>query len=225
MRERKWNSILAFPLFKGRSLSAAVSKWVMGLVCHFDQEERETGGAVRWKTMIPKLMRAFGHKGHDIFWRMIGLNTFLKEANRRGLSSARIHPNSSVYIRANQGHTGGFLIAPELMGLVIVPCNWQEFVFHGGCPFNINSILDTGLINGGRARREDKPFSSHLSSENDDVQLKKERESWGLQWESWGWNVNWSQSSSSPSSTWRRPHEGQEPQEPQKWQVQQGWQE
>ena len=55
------------------------------------------------------------------------------------------------------------MIAPELMHHVTISYNLREFVFHGGSSFNMNSILETGLIAGGReARREEKPSSSHL---------------------------------------------------------------
>ena len=71
--ERKWKIILACPSFKGRSLSAAISKLVTRLVRHYDQEERETDGAVQWDMINPKLLRAFGHKGARKFSEENGL--------------------------------------------------------------------------------------------------------------------------------------------------------
>ena len=65
------------------------------------------------------------------------------------------HSKSSlIYIRAIQGHTGGNKIAPELMGHVAIPYNRKELVFHRGCSFNIKSILETGLIAGGKESKE-----------------------------------------------------------------------
>ena len=61
--ERKRKMIPACPSFKGRSLSTAISKSVMRLVRHHDQEERETNGAVHWDTINPKLLRACGYQG------------------------------------------------------------------------------------------------------------------------------------------------------------------
>ena len=43
------------------------------------------------------------------------------------------------------------MIASELMDHVAIPY-WKEFVFHRGCSFNINSILTTGHIAGGREK-------------------------------------------------------------------------
>ena len=57
----------------------------------------------------------------------IGFNTLTKEATKRGSSTARI-PEMSI--RAVQGHTGGNLIALELMGHVATPYTWKECLFH-----------------------------------------------------------------------------------------------
>ena len=46
------------------------------------------------------------------------------------------------------------MISPEMLGHVLKPHNWQEFVFHLGCSFNLSSMLDAGLIAGGRESRE-----------------------------------------------------------------------
>ena len=63
--ERKWNYIPADGNFKN-TVEAEVSKLVMGLVRHYDHDEREPDGAVHWKSMGPKLRQAFqkigGHK-------------------------------------------------------------------------------------------------------------------------------------------------------------------
>ena len=56
---RKWNDILACESFKGDSLSAELSKLVMRLVRHDDQDEREPDGAVHWNSMVPNLRKAF----------------------------------------------------------------------------------------------------------------------------------------------------------------------
>ena len=74
---------------------------------------------------------------HETFRTRIGFNTFMKEVTRRGSSTA-----------------GGNMIASQLMGHVIIRHNWKEFVFHRDCSFNINSILESGLIAGGRESKE-----------------------------------------------------------------------
>ena len=77
--ERKWSDILACESFEGDSLHAEISKLVMRLVRHHDQDEQETDGAFHWNSMGPKLRRAFlkagGRKFSDTDW-------LVKEATR-----------------------------------------------------------------------------------------------------------------------------------------------
>ena len=80
--ERKWNDIPASRSCNGESLSAEISKIVMRLVRHYDQDEREIDGAVHWNFVGPKLRDAFKKDGGKISRTRIGFNTFVKEAAR-----------------------------------------------------------------------------------------------------------------------------------------------
>ena len=81
---------------------------------------------------------------------------------------------AKMYTRAIQGHIGGNMSAPELMGHVAIPYNWKEFVFHLGCSLNIKSIFETGPIARGRASNEGRQtISSHLSTVVVKSQMKK----------------------------------------------------
>ena len=62
-KKKKWKSFLVYPSFKRRTLSISISKFVIRLVRRYDQEERDTDGAVHWNTISPKLMREFGNQG------------------------------------------------------------------------------------------------------------------------------------------------------------------
>ena len=53
----------SYKFFKGNTLSAEISKLVMRLVRRYDQDERETDGAVPWSSMGPKLRKAFQKAG------------------------------------------------------------------------------------------------------------------------------------------------------------------
>ena len=70
--ERKWNDIPSCESFKGDSLSAEISKMVLKLVRHYDQDERETDGAAHWNSMETKMRKAFqrsrGRKFSDTDW-------------------------------------------------------------------------------------------------------------------------------------------------------------
>ena len=59
--------------------------------------------------------------------------------------------------------TDGNITAPELMGDVIIPYNWKEFVFCRGCSFNCNTMLEKGRIAGGRESKEEDKHTLHTS--------------------------------------------------------------
>ena len=67
IEERRWNHMLACPYFKGHTREAEVSTLVMRLVRHYNQNERKTDGAAHWKSMCPKLRKAFQKTGGHIF--------------------------------------------------------------------------------------------------------------------------------------------------------------
>ena len=54
IKERKWKRIPAYPSFRGRTLATGISKFVMRMLRHYDQVERDTDGAVHWDTINPK---------------------------------------------------------------------------------------------------------------------------------------------------------------------------
>ena len=60
------------------------------------------------------------------------------------------HKNSLAYLRAFHGHSGGISILPELMGYTSIPYNWEEYIFHRGCSWSVQSILGSGLIPSGK---------------------------------------------------------------------------
>ena len=70
IQTRKWDDIPGYKFFNGDSLQAEISKLVM--VRHYDQDERETDGAVHWNSMVPKLRKPFqksgGRKFSDTDW-------------------------------------------------------------------------------------------------------------------------------------------------------------
>ena len=92
--------------------------------------------------------------------------------------------NSLLYFRVIQGHTGGNLIAPELMGHVAIPYKWKESLFHRGCSFNVTSILTSGLRAGVRESKEGRqttfftplnPFGDNPDEEGPCDELPKPR--------------------------------------------------
>ena len=72
--------------------------------------------------------------------------------------------NSFLYIRVIQGHTGGKIVASELLDHIDIPYNWNIFIFSQ----EVLSIVlqfssQDSLLEGEQAKMDDKQFSSHLS--------------------------------------------------------------
>ena len=111
-------------------------------------------GAVRWDSMSPKLLRTFGDRGARESSEKDWLQHIYERGNMTRFEYCENSQSSLIYIRAIQGHTGGNKIALELMGHVAIPYNRKELVFHRGYSFNIKSILETGLIAGGKESKE-----------------------------------------------------------------------
>ena len=129
-----------------------VSKFVSKLVRHEHSRERETDGAIHWKFISPKLRFRFQRDGGSNFTDRDWINFIWKGSNKTRFQYCQNSCNKLLYLRAIQGHTGGEMIPPEMLGHVLIPHNWKEFVFHRGCSFNLTSILNAGLIAGGRTR-------------------------------------------------------------------------
>ena len=100
----------------------------MRLERHYDQNERETYGVVHWKSMGPKLRKAFkkagGQKLSDLDW----LRYFFEGSNKTRYQYCKNSQNVSLYIRAIQGHNGN-LIVLELMDRVAMPYKGKNSCF------------------------------------------------------------------------------------------------
>ena len=67
-----------------------------------------------------------------------------------------------LYLRALQGHSGRNLIDPSLQDNVLIPNNFFEYIYHIGCAISLHSIINSGLIPGGRnlSKRQTVFFTS-----------------------------------------------------------------
>ena len=153
------------------------------VVRHNDQDERETDGAVHWNRWFKNCGEHFRSPEGENSRTQIGINTFMKEATRRGSSIAWIPEISYLYIRVIHGRTGN-MIALELMGHVAIPYKWKEFLFHRGCSFDVTSIRRSGLLAGGRESKEGRqtiiftplnPFGDNPDEEEPRNDLSKPR--------------------------------------------------
>ena len=95
-------------------------------------------------------------------------------ANKTLLQYCKNSCDVLLYIRAIPGHTGGDVIASELMGHVAVPLRWEEFLHHRGSSFelDINSSSRTHRKRKGQGKKGDKQYSSHLQTRGETRQKK-----------------------------------------------------
>ena len=117
--EMKWNDILAYNSFIGDSLikmNEKLTALFIGIRC------------------VPNCEKHFTRPEGENSRTQIGFNTHIYEgSNKMRFQYCMNSKKSLLYIRTIQGHAGGNLIAPELMGRVAIPDKWKEFLFHRGC--------------------------------------------------------------------------------------------
>ena len=51
-----------------------------------------------------------------------------------------------LFLRALQGHSGSNLVDLSLQDNVLIPNDFFEYINHFGCPINVHSIMNLGLI-------------------------------------------------------------------------------
>ena len=117
------------------------------------REKERQMGQFNWTIVCPKLIIRFQKDGGSNFTDRDCLNFIWKGSKKTRFQYCQNLCNTLLYLRAIQGHTGE-MIPPEMLCHVFIHHNWKEFVFHRGCSFNLTSILNTGLIAGGREGRE-----------------------------------------------------------------------
>ena len=166
--ERKWKVIASSSLYGG-ALPTAVSKMVTRMVRHYDQDERQPDAAIQWAGTAESVRKT----GSTRFLRQNSASTFIKEAARRGFQYGEDSKNSLASFRAIQEHAGGTTIALELMEQILILYDWKEYIFHRGCSFSIQLILENGLIPSGKESEDDRLFSSHHSILSGKIPMKK----------------------------------------------------
>ena len=146
MNERTWIDIEPGE----SSLSAyEVSKKVIYLLRHPQQVHREEDGAVHFWRMNENLQNQFPQSIH---WSDDRWKACLAAGGRvkRRFQYCIDDSGAIVYLRALQGHSGRNLIDPSLQDNVIIQRGFFQHIYHIGCAFNLQSIIDNGLIRGGQ---------------------------------------------------------------------------
>ena len=146
MNERKWIDIETAE----SSLSAyEVSKKVVNLLRHCQTIQREDDGAVQFWRIKFYLRNQFPQNQYwsDDRWKAC---LAAGGGSKRRYQYCSDISGTIVYLRALQGHSGRNLIDPLLQDNVIIQRGLFHHIYHIGCAFNLHSIINNGLILGGK---------------------------------------------------------------------------
>ena len=97
----------------------------MRLVRQKDPQESEADGTCHWNSVQHALMKDEGKKFSDDGW----VDHIWKGSSKNAISSLQNSSDDLLFFRAIQGRNGGEVIASELVGHVVFPVNWKEFIF------------------------------------------------------------------------------------------------
>ena len=83
--------------------------------------------------------------------------------------------DTSLYLRAIQGYSGGNPIDPALQENVLLPSDFAMYIYHVGTSHDMHSIIQAGLIPGGKKKKGRQtvffavvdPMSAHLHRQRD----------------------------------------------------------
>ena len=70
-----------------------------------------------------------------------------------------VNPNSFnqfLYLRAIQGHSGENAVDPAVQDNVLLPKGFTEYIYHVGNANEVNSIIRSGLIPGGKSLKRER---------------------------------------------------------------------
>ena len=65
-----------------------------------------------------------------------------------------------LHVRAIQGHPGGNKVDPSLKDIVLIPCNWIEYIYHVGSSHDCHSRIKSCLIAGGNDAKKGRQTGS-----------------------------------------------------------------
>ena len=127
-----------------------VSKKVIHLLRHSQKVHREDDGAVHFWRIKEHFQNPFPQSIHrsDSRW---------KACLAAGGGGAKMRfqyctddSGIIIYFRALQGHSGRNLIDPSLQDNAVIPDGFFKYIYHVGCAINLHSIINSGLISGGK---------------------------------------------------------------------------
>ena len=127
------------------------------LLRHDDTVHREDDGAVRFDDLAEKFKAKFDGTSQ---WSIKAWITFLaKGGGPRKRFQYCLNPKYSkhfLYFRGIQAHSGGTLVDPALQDNVLLPDDFAEYIYNIGNAHDMHSIIQGGLIPGGKSLKRDR---------------------------------------------------------------------
>ena len=87
------------------------------------------------------------------------MNSLAKGGGKKKRFQCCLNPSSSnkfLCVRAIQGHSGDNFVDPILQDNIRLPDDFAEYIYHIGNAFEMHSIIQSGLIPGGKSFRRDR---------------------------------------------------------------------
>ena len=146
IHERRWIDIEPS---EQNLASYDLSKKVVNLLRHNQTLQREEDGAIEFYKIKFYLRN---HHSQIQVWSDDRWKACLAAGggSKRRYQYCSDDSGKILYLRALQGHSGSNLIDPTLQDNVVIGTGIFPYVYHIGCAFNLHSIINNGLILGGK---------------------------------------------------------------------------
>ena len=156
-----------------------MSKKMTGLLRRDHTVPREEDGAVEFRILASMFHSKFTSSP---YWT---IRTWLNYLQRGGGAKKRyqycVDPCSAdtiFYLRAIQGHSGGKQIDPTLHENMWLPSDFAEHIYHGGSSHELHSIIESGLIPGGKDVQQKRHAVFFTAVNPTFIDQHKESECW-----------------------------------------------
>ena len=110
---------------------------------------REDDGAIEFWRIKDNLQKHFlyCHRWSDEKWKK---SMARGGGNKKSYQYCTDSSGAILYLRALQGHSGRSLIDPTLQDKVAIPDGFFQYIYHVRCAIDLHSIINLGLIPGGK---------------------------------------------------------------------------
>ena len=196
MHERRWIDIKPS---EQNLASYDLSKKVINLLRHNQTLQREEDGAIEFYKIKFYLRN---HHSQIQLWSDDRWKACLAAGggSKRRYQYCSDDSEKILYLRALQGHSGHNLIDPTLQDNVVIGTGIFHYIYHVGCAFNLHSIINNGLIPGGKdlSRRQtvfflpiDPRDTDHKDPEHIDFSVPRRAQYVHSAWKRHQDAVNW----------------------------------